>query len=250
MPDRLGISQEGVRTALEIKERYRNGDPLCVPGEELRILTPENLMNHNLDLTGFEDPLALAMVAARDPESPMALAAAARLSPLGVKTELVSGVVNVVGEATKHSQVSKCVKLITDSAFSPDAIAKVRRHAAKMIVKTRRQYTAALRFNLQALMEGAIAPRQFVHEFFELTEAGNLRNDIRKKLLSSLMLSENVRPSIKFLMLENFERMPTPVRLGIISDVLRAEPTHHLEIIKEELKWIVTQERRDKKGVH
>jgi len=250
MPDRLGISQEGVRTALEIKESYRNGDPLCVPGEELRILTPENLMNHNLDLIGFEDPLALAMVAARDPESPMALAAATRLSPLGVKTELVGGVVNVVGEATKHSQVSKCVKLITDSAFSPDAIAKVRRHAAKMIVKTRRQYTAALRFNLQALMEGAIAPRQFVHEFFELTEAGNLRNDIRKKLLSSLMLSENVRPSIKFLMLENFERMPTPVRLGIISDVLRAEPTHHLEIIKEELKWIVTQERRDKKDVH
>ena len=244
MPDSLGISQDGIKTALEIKDCYRSGEPLCVPGETIRIMTPENLMNHNIDLSGFEDPLALAMVAARDPEAPMALAAASRLSPLGKKTDLVRGVVSVLGEATKHPQVSHCIKLVTERAFSPDSIACIRRHASKVIVQTRHQYTAALRSNLQALMEGSISPRSFVGEFFELTEAGNLSNDVRKKLVTSLLLSDTVRPSIKFLMLENFERMTKPVRLEIISAVLQAEPSRHIEIIKEELKWIVTQERK------
>ena len=91
-----------------------------------------------------------------------------------------------------------------------------------------------------------VAPRQFVREFFELTEAGNLRNDIRKKLVLSLLLSETIRPSVKFLMLENFQRLPEPVRLAIISAVLKADSTRHTDIIKEELTWIVQQERLDR----
>lgn len=59
----------------------------------------------------------------------------------------------------------------------------------------------------------------------------------------SLLLSPNIRPSIKFLLLENFQRMPNTVRLGIIGAVLKAEPSRHLDMIKEELRWIVTQER-------
>ena len=58
----------------------------------------------------------------------------------------------------------------------------------------------------------------------------------------SLLLSETIRPSIKFLFLENFDRSPNPVRMSIITSVLRAEPTHHVELIKEELKWIVAHE--------
>jgi hypothetical protein len=36
--------------------------------------------------------------------------------------------------------------------------------------------------------------------------------------------------------------MATPVRLAIIGAVLKAEPTRHIEIIKEELRWIVGQD--------
>src|SRR5690606_28893162 len=105
------------------------------------------------------------------------------------------------------------------------------RQANRVIVHSREEYTAALRQNLQSLLDGTIAPRQFVHEFFELTEAGNLRHDIRKKLVLSLMLSPTIRPSIKFVMLENFERLPNPVRMAIVSAVLNAEPSHHIDII-------------------
>jgi hypothetical protein len=242
MTNSLGITTGGLKAALEIKKNYKVGRPILVPGEDNRVLVPENLLNHNIDLYDIEDPLSLAMMATRDPEPPMALAAAARLSPLGASSRLISGVTQIVGESSRHGMVKECLKYITDQAFDPESIIKVRHHASKFIVQTRQQYTSVLRENLHSLMEGSIAPRQFVHEFFVLTEAGNMRHDIRQKLVVSLMLSANVRPSVKFLILENLERLPKPVRIYIVTAVLKAEPTRHTEIIKEELRYIVSQQ--------
>ncbi|GAB6053121.1 hypothetical protein JCM17960_19410 [Magnetospira thiophila] len=241
----LGISTESVALAGEIKQRYKSGQPLCLPGEEDRILMPEFLLNEQLDLSGLADPLPLAMMATRDPESPMALSAAARLGPQAKDVALINGVLRMVGESSRHPTVKKCVDLITDSAFNPGAIAAVRRHASHVIIQTRKQYSTALRQNLQALLEGAILPRQFVREFFELTEAGNLRHDVRRKLVASLLLSPTIRPGIKFLFLENFDRLPTATRCHVISEVLRVKDAPHVEIIKEELKWIVQQGQLD-----
>lgn len=242
MKNSLGISQDGLKSALGIKDDYRNKRPIMVPDDEQRMLAPENLLNHNIDLRGIEDPLPLAMMGTRDPEAPMALAAVARLLPLCRKTKLIAGVTQIVGETSKHDLVKECLGYVTEHAFEPEAIIRVRRHASRFIVQTRQQYTAALRENLHCLLEGSIAPRQFVREFFELTEAGNMRHDIRHKLVSSLLLSGNVRPSVKFMMLENLERMAKPVRLAIVSAVLKAEPTRHTEIIKEELRYMATQQ--------
>lgn len=246
--DKLGISQKGIETALDIKQRYREHEPLVVPGEKERLLVPENLLNAEIDLSGLEDPLALAVVSTRDPESPMALAATARLCPLGSKTPLIKGVVEIIADTSKHELVKECLKHVTDHAFDPAVIGKVREHASRIIVESRKQYTAALRQNLMCLLDGDLAPRQFVREFFELTEAGNLRHDIRKKLVLSLLLAPSVRPSIKFLMLENFHRMPKSVRLGIIAAVLKAEPSRHTDIIKEELRYILSQARAEQEG--
>lgn len=238
-----GFTHAGLKTALDIKENYKKGEPICVPGEQNRILAPEFLLNHQLNLQAIEDPIVLAMMATRDPEPPMALAAAARLSPLGRKTSLLAGVYGVVGETTRHPLVQKCIAMITESAFDPEAIASVRVHASKFIDQSRRRYTEALRDNLRSLLDGAIAPRLFVRQFFELTEAGNMRADIRKKLVVSLLLSKNVRPAIKFLFLEHLSRFPTAVRQAIISAVITAEPSHHLDILKDEVRWIVARER-------
>lgn len=239
-----GLTHDGLQAALGIKGNYQHHEPICLPGEKTRILSPENLMNHQIDLLSLEDPIALSMIATRDPEAPMALAAAARLSPLGVKSKLLSGVFQVVGETTKHPLIAKCVSLITENAFNPDAIVMVRKHASKFIASSRKEYTLALRSNMQALLEGSIAPRYFVSQFFELTEAGNMRSDIRKKLVLSLLVSESIRPSIKFLFLENFDRLPQPVQKAILGEVLKANPSHHMEMIKEELRWIVSNEAK------
>jgi len=239
-----GITHEGLKTALSIKENYKKKEPICVPGDQLRILMPESLMNRHLDLQTIDDPLALAMMATRDPEAPMALAAAARLSPMGSRTELLSGVYGIVGDTSRHDMVKKCISLISEDAFSPDTIARVWDHTAKLIVRSRAEYSSALRKNLQGLLDGSIAPRKFVLVFFELTEAGNMRHEIRKRLVTSLLLSETVRPSIKFLFLENLDRFPQAVRRAVFSSVLAAEPSHHMDIIKDELRWIIGQERQ------
>lgn len=239
MSDGFGITETGLKVALDVKRRYRERQPICLADDGERMLIPEYLLNTDLDLSGFEDPLPLALVAARDPEPPMALAAVARLGPKARGPRLIQGVFGLLGETSRHPLVRECVDLVTDSAFSPVAMARVRDHASRVVADSRRQYTRALRRNLQALIEGTIAPRLFVEQFFALTEAGNLRHDIRKRLVVSLLLSETVRPSIKFMMLENFFRMPRPIRSGIIAALLQAERTRHVEVMKEELRWII-----------
>ncbi|MHC8509772.1 MAG: hypothetical protein ACYYKD_10370 [Rhodospirillales bacterium] len=227
---------------MTIKQSYKAHDPICVPGEDTRILSPEHLLNENLDLMGLDDPLPLALVASRDPESPMAIAAVTRLGPLAAHNPFAAGVLEVAADVSRHPLVKECVSLIKQEAFSPDAVANVRRHAQAFVLRSREQYAEALRGNLRLLLDGAIAPRQFVHDFFDLTEAGNLRTEIRKKLILSLLLSDSVRPSVKFLFLENFERLPRAVRIEIVGAVLRADDSRHTDIIKEELRWMVTRQ--------
>ena len=83
MENRFGITEEGLQIALKIKQHYKSGQPICLPGDGDDILIPEHLLNDNLDLLDFEDPLPLAMVASRDPEAPMAMAAARIASARG-----------------------------------------------------------------------------------------------------------------------------------------------------------------------
>ncbi len=244
----LGITQDGLKTALSVRNSYRTGEPVCVADDPGRILLPEHLINIDIDLASFEDPLALAMMATRDPESPMALAAATRMSPKGSDNRLVAGVFGLVGEKTKHPLVKKAVHLVSENAFDPKAIAFIRGKTSQFIVKTREQYARALKENLRSLLDGDLSPRTFVHSFFELTEAGNLQSDVRQKLITSLLLAETVRPGIKFLMLENFYRLPIPTRKGIIAAVNTAPVSRHIEVLKEELRWIISPERQAKEA--
>ncbi|MAH84246.1 MAG: hypothetical protein CBB68_07855 [Rhodospirillaceae bacterium TMED8] len=250
MVDYRGISQEGIKVALGIKKNYRARQPILMPGRDDRILVPETLMNHQIDLLKFEEPLPLAVMAARDPEAPMALAAAARLSPQGGKTRLLEGITEIVSDQSRHESVKMCLRYVQERAFEPSAVAEIRRHAAKFIIHTRQQYTVALRDNLKNLLQGKITSSHFVQEFFELTEAGNLRNDIRKKLVLSLLLSHTVRPSVKFLMLENFDYMPRAVQGAIITGILHAEPNRHTELIKDELRYLIMNRRQEKVEIH
>lgn len=242
--DLLGMTQEGLKTALVVRESYHTGDPVCVPDDPSKILLPEYLINTSLDLGEFDDPLPLAMMATRDPESPMALAAATRMSPKGSGNRLIAGVFGLVGEKTRHPLVKRAVALVSQNDFSPRSIAFVRGKASQFIVQTREQYSIALKQNLRALLGGDIEPRTFVREFFELTEAGNLRSSVRQNLITSLLLAEGIRPGIKFLMLENFYRLPVPTRKGIVSSISSAPATRHIEMLKEELRWIISPERQ------
>jgi hypothetical protein len=128
--------------------------------------------------------------------------------------------------------------LVKESAFNPEIIGKVKRNAKQFVALSRKRYTQALKENLRQLIEGNLNPRTFVAEFFELSEAGNLRVDIRKKLILGLLNSDTIRPSIKFLFLENLERLPSTIRLEVINEAMNAPDKPILEAIKQELAWI------------
>ena len=96
----------------------------------------------------------------------------------------------------------------------------------------------ALKENLRQLIDGSLSPRTFVSEFFELSESGNLRVDIRKRLILGLLNSDTIRPSIKFLFLENLERLPVGMRTEIINEAMAGPNKPSLEAIKQELAWI------------
>jgi len=248
MTAKLGISKTGIDAALLIKKSYRAGTPICVPEDPTRILLPEHLINPNLDLSQFDDPLPLAMMATLDPESPMALAAATRLSPQACHKDLISGVYELVGEKTRHPLVARCIDVVRENDFSPKAIAFVRTRTSQFIVQTRHQYASALKLILRALLDGDIGASDFVAQFIQLTEAGNLQSDVRQKLVTSLLLSEHVRPGIKFLMLEHFESFPLPTRQGIIQAVAKAPESRHIDVLKEELRWIVAHDKQKRQA--
>jgi len=242
MPNTLGFSKEGLSLATQVKKDYKTGDPITVPGDDKRFLIPEHLLNRDIHLEGFEDPLPLALVSARDPESPMAISAAVRLSPLAGKKKLIRGVFEIVKETTKHDAVKKCVDLVTENDFDPAAIRSLSNHAGAFVKQARERYSVALKNNLKALMDGELEPRRFVEEFFALTEAGNLRQEIRQKLVVSLLTSPNIRPSIKFLFLENFNRFPDMVRNMIVRELVATPDRPHMDMIRDELKWMTTEE--------
>ena len=109
MLNRMGITQKGLKTALKIKEDYRANRPILMPGKKTHILEPETDMKEEIDLYMLEEPMPLAMIATRDPEAPMAVAAATRLSPLGARTKLLSGMVGIISETSKHDTVKECM---------------------------------------------------------------------------------------------------------------------------------------------
>ena len=246
MTKALGFSHEGLALALTLRERYQNHEPLMTPGKGDKLLMPEHLLNRDIDLQGYEDPLPLAMVATRDPDSPMSVAAAVRLSPLGKESQLVGGVFEMLGGTSKHPVVKQMVDLISESDFDPRMIAKVQRNAEKFVALSRKRYAEALKRNLKLLMGGDLEPRRFVSEFFELSESGNLRVDIRKRLILGLLTADTIRPSIKFLFLENLQRLPPSVRNEIINETLKAPAKPSLEAIKQELAWIRLDLQPDK----
>ena len=236
----LGFTRDGLTFALDIKDRYKREEPLLVPdaASSDNILIPEHLLNPELSLCGYDDPITLAVIATKDPESPMSLSATARLGPLARKNALIGGMVSVIGEATRHELVADCCKLISNEAFSPEVLSELRHRASHHVFQTREEYRTAMTGNLKQLMNGQMTPGEFLTQFIELARYGNLRLDIYKRLIVKLMRSEGVRPSLKFMILEQLGVFPKVIQLHIVTAVNTGPNTAEFQALRRELKFI------------
>ena len=49
-------------------------------------------------------------------------------------------------------------------------------------------------------------------------------------------------------MLEHFDSFPMPTRQGIIKAVATAPESRHIDVLKEELRWIVSHEKQKRQA--
>ena len=94
---RDGVTDSGLAFAFKLKDKYREGQCLGLPGDDGWLIGPEYMFNRDLSLGHFDDSLVLAIIAARDPSNVLSLAATARLTPRATDRELVSEILTGVG---------------------------------------------------------------------------------------------------------------------------------------------------------
>ena len=105
MSNTLGITRQGLDLALSLRDKYLSGEPMLTLDQPEKLLMPEHFLNQNINLQTFEDPLPLAMVASRDPDSPMSVAATIRICGAKPAIPLVSEIFAMLGDTSKQAVV-------------------------------------------------------------------------------------------------------------------------------------------------
>jgi len=238
-PPQPPIRDAGMSLALTLRNSYRDGLSLWLPGDRDWLLKPEQFMHADVSVGTFDQPMPLAVVGARDPAPVMALAASARLVQQARVNRTSAEVCREVREATIHESVRRTVYAAEQNGFSIRAVDAVRRSVSAEINAIRTQCFDTLKANFSALLEGELDPLPFVNSFFALCELSHVRADVYQKLILTLLLSAKVRPAAKMLVLQRFERIPRAIQLNIVRAVAYAKRDVSNDYVKEELHWMV-----------
>lgn len=239
-----GVTDSGLAFAFTLKEKYNQGEGLSIPGDDGWMLSPEYLLNHDLQLGHFDDSLVLAMMAARDPSSVMSLAATARLTPRARRRDLVGEILVSVGSESKHDPVKECVEYAAEHSFNEASVREIRSIIRSTITDIRKDYFDEMKRSLSEVLQVAIDPREFTEKFFELSEKALIRLDIYSAMVHSLIRSPKVRPLVKILMIENIHRMPKKVKFEVVATIQQMGNDSRHHYLKQEL--MIALESADK----
>lgn len=222
-----------------IKKRYRKGLSLVAPDQRERPLSAEDLMNMDIDLGDCENPLVLALVAARDPMVTMSMAATTRFTPLTRQHKLMAGIFTIVGDVSKHKEVKDCVHVVVKENFKESSFGALKEHVIKEIQLKRRYYRQQILDNLQNLIDGKISPERFTQHFYEGMNQLNLKTAAYTKMVTNFVLSQKFRPKVKILLLESLYKMPRDVRMQVMMHLINAPLEGHNMAIRDELICIL-----------
>lgn len=230
-----GLTDSGLAFAFKLKEKYNQGFNLSIPGDDGWMLSPEYLLNRDLNLGHFDDSLVLAMMAARDPSNVLSLAATARLTPRARRRDLVSDILVNVGSESRHEPVRECVDNAARSSFSEQSIQEIRQIIRGKISDIRKDYFDEMKRSLSEVLQVVLDPRLFIEKFFELSEKSLIRQDIYSAMVHSLIRSSKVRPLVKILLVENINRMPKKVKFEVVATIQQMGADHENHYLKREL---------------
>jgi hypothetical protein len=241
------VTQVGQRLARDLREKYREGESLCIPGDNDWLIGPELLLNQDVDIGNFEDPTVLAVVAARDPASAMSLAATARLTPRARKSKLVPEILGEVARSSLHDDVRICIDYAARRSFAPGAQADLERVIRDRINDIRTDCFVKLKNILRDLLETDMAPAPFIDQFFTLSERSRIRGEVYKSMVMTLILSRKIRPMVKVLLINNLGRMPRRVQLDVIAAVSAMPADAEAAYVKTELSYVIEESRRSER---
>lgn len=241
------VTGPGKRLAQSLREKYREGESLCVPGDNDWLIGPELFLNHDVDIGLFEDPMVLAVVAARDPANVMSLAATARLTPRARRSSLVPSILTEVSKSALHDDVRLCIDYAARHSFAPGAQAELEATIKSKISDIRTECFVELRNILRDLLDRDLAPAEFIERFFTLSERSRIKIDVYKSMVMTLITSMKIRPMVKVLLVNNIGRMPRRVQMDVISAVTSMPNDIETAYVKTELAFVIEDSRRTTK---
>lgn len=238
-----GLTDKGFAFALDLSDKYKRGMHLSLPDVNGWLVNAEHFLGADWQLGTFEDSMVLATMSVKDPSPVLSLAALARLAPRAGTQELVEEILAGIGDRSSHREVRDTVVFLRDGKMRPEVVAEAQAHARNEIREIRAKGFEALKTVLREVMDGSLGPREFVEEFFELSEKCTIRPEIYAQMLLNLMNSAKIRPLVKLILLENVDRLPTKVRYQVYQTVNALPDMHENFYLKRELAFLLERER-------
>jgi hypothetical protein len=236
-PSMVGLLNEQVIAfARDLKARYRIGLPVLAPTDDERPLRPEEVVNRDLDLGPYENPIVLSLIASRDPMSSTALAASARLIYSAREQTLIGAIATVAGEMSTHVDVRNGLGLAARYKFNPSIAERVADMSLKRVDQDRQRALEQLVNLVNRLRRGENVGNNFVADLLRLSYAANLRPEVLQRTVLSVLESPTLRAKIKLSLIENLHYFPRHLLLAVATQVNRMPFAADHAFLKRELQ--------------
>jgi hypothetical protein len=233
-----------------LKSRYRMGLPALAPDVDDRYLRPEDLLNDDLDLGGFESPIVLSMMAVKDPFCPAALAAANRLLPRAAQSSARLQVAKVMHSRSRHTVVRKGVLMVARQGFDPDALQRFAAATTRRIDDDRADAQQAMAGYLRRLVVGGEAPPTIMDDLLRLSYRCSLSPTTVRQLILNTVESRKVNVRAKVALLRDIKRLPRQFQLELITRVTSMRKTHATDALRRCLEDVFLGDSDSRITVH
>lgn len=230
------LSEQVISFARDLKARYRIGLPVLAPTDDERPLRPEEVVNRDLDLGFYENPIVLSLIASRDPMTSTALAASARLIYASREQRLIGAIATVAGEMSKHADVRNGIGLAARYKFNPTIAERVADMSMRRVEQDRQQSLQQLVDLVHRLRRGDPVGPNFVADLLRHAYAANLRPEVLQRTVLSILESPTLRSKIKLSLIENLHYFPRHLLVAVATQVNRMPFDSDHAFLKRELQ--------------
>ena len=235
------FNEETVQTAINLRRLYSSKAPAITVEPGADPVRTDDVINPNAKLGVLDSPLVLAVMAAKDPFEGMSLAASIRMMPAARHTNVVGGIVGIVGEVSKHEVVQESCDTAVREEFNPKAVTALRTRAVSHISNIQQLALTDLVERVRLLSESRVVDEDFVDEVFQQAFRCDLRTNTFRDMLAKVLLSNKVRARVKLLVVDRLHLLPMQLRLELITKINALADDTDSAYIKREIEFTLRE---------